>query len=182
MGQVFPNFLSNIDFEQFLSQNLPSVTIDELHTKMEEISKGDKVYSIKRLKQKLIEKYKEHIFFAEKEGRKHVICFRDTANMIINDVWSNDRKTDILDEARRIVKAAAKILKSEIRGASCTEFYPNSDDIAKGKEWLPNLLKVFLEDMIPSEVKQASIGQSFMHTARPRSSLLFSLGVGLDQA
>ena len=126
--------------------------------------------------------YKEHIFFAEKEGRKNVICFRDTANMIINDVWSNDRKTDILDEARRIVKAAANTLKSEIRGASCTEFYPDNDDIAKGKEWLPNLLKVFLEDTIPSEAKPASVGQGFMHTAVPRSSLLFSLRVGLGHA
>ena len=153
---------------------------------MEEISKGDAVYSIKRLKQKLIEMYKEHIFFAEKEGRKNVICFRDTANMIINDAWYNDRKTDLRDEARRIVKAAAKILKSEIRDASCrTDFYPINDDIAMGKEWLPNLLKTFLEDMIPSEVKQASIGQSIMHAARPRSSLppiLLSLGVGLDHA
>jgi hypothetical protein len=39
--------------------------------------------------------------------------------------------------------------------------------------------------MIPSELKQASIGQSIIHAARPRSSLppiLFSLGVGLDHA
>ena len=153
---------------------------------MEEISKGDAVYSIKRLKQKLIKKYKEHIFFAEKEGRKNVICFRDTTNMIINDAWYNDRKTDLRHEVRRIVKAAAKILNSGIRDASCrTDFYRNSDDIAMGKEWLPNLLKTFLEEMIPSEVKQASIGQSIMHAARPRSSLppiLFSLGVGLDHA
>ena len=157
-----------------------------LHKRMAEISKGDEIYSIKRLKQKLIEKCKEHIFFAEKEGRKNVICFRDTANMIINDAWYNDRKTDLRDEASRIVKATAKILKSEIRDASCrTDFYPNSDDIAMSKEWLPNLLKTFLEDMIPSEVKQASIWQSVMHAARPRSSLppiFFSLGVGLDHA
>ena len=180
MSDIFQTLCSWFDDQTEL------FTLDELHQKMEEISNGDSVYSTKRLKQKLLETYKEHIFFAEREGRKNVICFRDTVSMIINDAWYDDRKKDSRDEARRIVKAAAKILKSEIRDTSyTTEFYPRSDDIAKGKEWLPNLLRMFLEDIIPSEIKQASVGQSIMHAARPRSSLppiLFSLGVGLDHA
>jgi hypothetical protein len=126
---------------KWLDDETELLTLDELYKKMKEISNGNEVYSIRSLKQKLIEKYKKHIFFAKKEGGKDVICFRDAANMIINDAWYNERKTDKYDEARRIVKAAAKILKSEIRDASCrTEFYPSSEDIAKGKEWLPSLL------------------------------------------
>lgn len=53
--------------------------LSELHTKMEEFSDEFEVpvYSIKRLKQKLQEHYKECIFFAEVEGRSNVVCFRN---------------------------------------------------------------------------------------------------------
>ena len=50
-------------------------TLAELQAKMEEFSNESEVYSIKRLKQKLQDHYKEFIFFAEVEGHDSVVCF-----------------------------------------------------------------------------------------------------------
>ena len=50
-------------------------TLAELHAKMEEFASSSKVYSQKKLKQKLHEHYQDFIFFAEAEGRGTVLCF-----------------------------------------------------------------------------------------------------------
>ena len=42
---------------------------------MKEISDNFEVYTVKRLKQKLQDHYKEFIFFAEVEARGNVVCF-----------------------------------------------------------------------------------------------------------
>lgn len=84
-------------------------TLTEMHAKMVEFSDGADVYSIKRLKQKLKERYHEHIFFANVAGHDNVVCFRNMANYIINEKWHSTRKsTD--DEAEWIVTTAAKII------------------------------------------------------------------------
>ena len=43
------------------------------------------------------------------------------------------------------------------------------NNVRNGKDWLPATLKCLLEEIIPSEVKQASIGQCIIRAARPRS-------------
>ena len=57
----------------------------ELHSKMVEFAGESEVYSIKRLKQKLQEHYKEHAFFSEMEGRSNVLCFKNMVEYIINE-------------------------------------------------------------------------------------------------
>ncbi|KAG1687726.1 hypothetical protein GQR58_008300 [Nymphon striatum] len=49
-------------------------TLQELHTKMSEIAHGEDVYSVKRLKQKLLKRYQDYIYFAEIGGRSNVVC------------------------------------------------------------------------------------------------------------
>ena len=41
---------------------------------MIEIS-NEEVYTVKRIKQKLENRYRDNIFFAEMSGRKNVVCF-----------------------------------------------------------------------------------------------------------
>ena len=96
-----------LKYTHFLNYNVDA--------KMEEFSdESGAVYSIKRLKQKLQEHY-EFIFFAEIEGQGNVVCFRNMANFIINAKWYSDKKDDIQAEAERIVIAAAKIIRAEIK-------------------------------------------------------------------
>ena len=59
-----------------------SYTLTELHDKMKEISDNSEINTIKRLKQKLQEHYKEFIFFAEVEGYSNVLCFKNMAKYI----------------------------------------------------------------------------------------------------
>ena len=88
-------------------------TLTELHSKMVEFSDGGDVYTIKRLKQKLQEHYKEHIFFANVEGHENVVCFKNMAMYIINEKWQSSRNS-MEDKAVWIVSTAAKIVCDEI--------------------------------------------------------------------
>ena len=162
-------------------------TLSELHSKMEEFSDECVVYSIKRLKQKLQEHYKESIFFAEVEGRGNVVCFRNMANFIINEKWYLDKKDDIQAEAERIVVAAAKIIRAEIREQEYnSKLYPTNEDIKdidQSNRWVPRHLQTLLKTIIPSKLKQNSIGHAIVQSARPRSvitPILFGVGVEMD--
>ena len=171
----------------WLDTEVELYTVTEFHTKMLEISAGNEIYNIKRLKQKLQEYYGDIIFFAEYKGRNNIVCFRNTANYIINSKWYDDRQDNIGDEAIRIIRTAAKIIRGEIREAEYdVDFYPGSDHIKdniKGKEWLPRTLQVFMSELISSNLKQVSLGQCIVKAARPNSCippLMFALSIELD--
>ena len=162
-------------------------SLTELQNKMKEFSGNSEVYTVKRLKQKLQEHYKEFIFFAEVEGRGNVVCFKNMAKYIINEKWYSEKKADIEDEAERIVITAAKIIRAEIRDKEYNlKSYPTNDDISsieKSSEWIPRHLQTLMKTIVSSELKQNSIGQCIVQAARPRSVItptLFGLGVELD--
>ena len=67
-------------------------TLTELHDKMIEFSGGTQVYTVKRLKQKLQEHYKEFIYFSEIEGRGNVLCFRNMVKYFVNEKWFSEEK------------------------------------------------------------------------------------------
>ena len=162
-------------------------TLTELHAKMVELSDGSDVYTLKRLTQKLHEHYGEFIFFAEVEGCGTVLCFKSMANCIVNDKWYAERKKNMEEEVERIVLAAAKIIRAEIRESKYdSNLYPTNEDIAnvkKGREWVPHHLQTFLKTIVHSELKQNSIGHAIIQAARPRSVItpaLFGVGVEMD--
>ena len=118
---------------------------------------------------------------------KNVVCFRDMASLIINDKWYEAKRDNIQDESERIVLAAAKIIKAQIRELSYSMgFHPSNDDIRDvdaACQWLPSVSQMFLQPIIKSTMKRASIGQCLVQSARPRSAIplwLFGLGVELD--
>lgn len=137
---------------------------------MEEFSGESEVYTLKRLKRKLQEHYGDFIFFAEVEGRSNVLCFKNMAKYIINDKWHSERNDSIEDEVERIIIAAAKIIRAEIREKSYdSELYPTNEDITnieRAKEWVPHYLQTFLKTIISSQLKQISIGHSIVQSAR----------------
>ena len=51
---------------------------------MERFSESNEAYSTKWLKKKLKDRYSDHLYFAEINGRKNVLCFKNVANCIIN--------------------------------------------------------------------------------------------------
>jgi len=112
-----------------------SYILTELHNKMKEISDNSEVYTVKRLKQKLQEHYKEFIFFAEVEGHGNVVCFKNMTQCIINENWYSEKKAKIEDEAEHIVTTTAKIIRAEIRDKEYnSDSYPTIDNISNIKK------------------------------------------------
>jgi len=59
------------------------------------------------------------------------------------------------------------------------------DDLEFAKNWVPESLLLFLKYIVPSELKQVSIGQCISQSSRPRSmiaSIPFGIGVDIDKS
>ena len=82
--------------------------------KMKELAKSNEVYSLKWFKQKLIDRYKDLIYFLNAEGKPNVLYFKDSWNSLINDRWYKGKKADNVDEGGRIIIHAAKIILQQI--------------------------------------------------------------------
>ena len=71
---------------------------------------GYECYSNKRLKQKLKENYGDCLTFSKSCGMADILCFKEFANYVLQE----KRKEEVEETKESIVKAAAKIVKSEI--------------------------------------------------------------------
>ena len=71
----------------WVEEEVELYTLGELHERMTKVTENENedVCSLKRLKQKLQDRYRGHLFFAEVNGRKSVVCFRGMTSLIIND-------------------------------------------------------------------------------------------------
>ena len=99
----------------WLEKEVELYTLGELHEPMTEMNENENedAYSVKRLKQKLQDRSRDHLFFAKINGRKNVVCFRDMASLITHDKWY-ESNGDVEDRSERIVLAAAEIIKAQI--------------------------------------------------------------------
>ena len=70
------------------------LTLSELQSKMVEFSELKETYSTKWLKKKLQDCYCNHLYFAEVNGRKNVVCFKNMVNYIINEQWYEKRRNN----------------------------------------------------------------------------------------
>ena len=84
MLQLFENLCYWLELQG--GTDLQLYTPSELHEKMKELASGSEVYTIKRLKQKLLDHYKDVIV----EGRHNVVCCKNMAKHI-NEKWSRRR-------------------------------------------------------------------------------------------
>ena len=90
-------------------------------------------------------------------GSSTLICFKDMANFIINKRFKG-KKNDIEDKSLRIIKAAATLIKAEIRETNYdSDYYPICEDVKR--EWIPESLRQFLNMFTTSKLKEESIGQ-----------------------
>ena len=80
---------------------------------------------------------------------------------------------------------AAKVIMAEIREKKYdTSAYPKTTDIHNTTgDWIPKLLKTFLQVLVWSDLTQNSIGQAIVQAAKPRSTIMpvpFGLAFELD--
>ena len=106
----------------FESEMVP-VTTSELHVKMAEIANSEEIYSMKHIKRKLEERYKDDTIISQTEGKLNLACFKYVASFIMEKFKTE--KEDANEEGV-IVKTAAQLIKAEIVNQRFnTEDYPS---------------------------------------------------------
>ena len=161
-------------------------TLSDLHTKMvalkNEFGDGsDEVFTKRYLKDRLVTKYQDELYFTSEEGRKDIMCFKDMTNKILRDYHSKDINTE--DEELEIIKTAVKLLKNKIKTIKIDPtVYPSKHELTADYE-VPESLQYFI-DQFTTHPEQANLWkQMFVKAARPRSGpmpYLLALGVQLD--
>lgn len=104
----------------------------------------------KILKKRLIDKYGQEIVIATGINRQPVICFRNTGYTILTDNWYNSKKQNVEEERLRIVKAAADIIREDIRSMVYDlRNYPTPETFLDNvKNDVPNSLQMLLNSII----------------------------------
>ena len=98
---------------------------------MVELADSATVYTTKWLKRKIIEKYDQHVFFAEMKGRSDMVCLKNFADLIVNNAWYEMREKDLKKESERIINTAAKLILSGVRSINLeSDIYPLENEIA----------------------------------------------------
>ena len=109
------------------------------------------------------------------------------ASCIINQKWYSETEDKLVDESMRIVIAAARLVKAQIREmVHDMDTYPLTtqfEDVETGRQWVPNLLEAFMRNVVCDDLKQVALSHCIVQAARPRSiisPITFGLGVSLD--
>ena len=83
-----------------------------------------------------------HFFFTNLPGSSNTVCLKDTTSEIINEKWYEDRKENLYEEKSRIISAAAKLTKNEVR---CTklniDFHRNPGRYWSGNRFSTTIFK-----------------------------------------
>lgn len=158
-------------------------SISELYKRMADIN--ETVYGLKRFKQKLKERYKEHVVFVPSKGCKgELVCFRKMSDYILRNLKENG---EISKE--NVISAAAKMIKEDILEMDLNkEFYPNANDIKSSLDddkFVPETLRCSMKYLLNPILKRESIAQCIVQASRPRSCMQpipFGLRVEIDKS
>ena len=155
--------------------------IQELYDKMVEDNDGV-AYTLKSFREKLKARYKEHVYFLNAVGCKgELVCFKGMTDYILRDL-----KEQGSDTKEKVVRAAAKIIKEEIREMNFTkDHYPSVSEIEENEKWVPDSLQLFMKFVVPTRLKQVSLSQCIVQAARPRtviSPIPFGVGLNIDKS
>ena len=164
-----------------LEDDIELYTVAEFHNLMCKL--GDDIYSPKITQIKSKERYRDSMRLITRDGKSNVIVL-DRVSDILSEKWYKEqRKEDVIDESKRIVKTAAKLIRKAIRNFDhSTSTYPSTEYIRDTKNHAPELLEFFVNEIVCSPVKQNSISQTIFSTTRPRNlmPLQFALAVATD--
>ena len=151
--------------------------IKELYDKMLE-DNGGVAYTFRAFKEKLKARYREHVHFVKPAGCKgELVCFNRMTDYILRELkeQGSDTKTSV-------IRAAAKIIKEEIREMNfTTDHYPTVHDLKENEKWVPDSLLMLMEFLVPTKLKQLSLSQCIVQAARPRTVIApIPFGVALN--
>ena len=130
-------------------------------------------------------KYKDHLYFVKSAGCKgELVCFKEMTDYILRQLKGHRSETK-----EEVMKAAAKIIKEEIREMNFSrDFYPSVDEITfseEGEKWIPESLRMFMKFLVPSRLKQLSLSQCIFQATRPRTVIApipFEVRIDIDKS
>ena len=103
------DFLENNDEEQVTISDLVSIMIECL------AGTDCTAYSRQYVKVKLIERYDDSLIISEKDGEQDVVTTRESVTRILRSYYKNIEDVDETRHKFRIIEAAARLLKSDIK-------------------------------------------------------------------
>lgn len=117
--------------------NDEQLTVSDLKDKMAEFSGGE-TYTVPYIKQKLSEHFGNSIIFTEINGKPNVVTFRTTAQSILMSFFETPEEEDTNAEKMRLVKAAAALIRNDVRSTTASKaFYPSQEEQSKAS-WYSN--------------------------------------------
>lgn len=160
------------------------ITVSQLVAMMADLC-GEKAYSIKHMKQKLLDHFGDSIVIGSVEGHSDVITLKENASTIIHEFHKRQQSSNDEEEKAKIISTAAKLIKSDIVSMSTpTDMYPSISDVSstdKNLSLLPTSLRLLLSAIFcGKDVKVASIGQAILQACKPKSiiaPLQLALGI-----
>lgn len=155
-------------------------TVAEFHKMMSDF--GDEIYTVKATQLKLKEKYKDSIKFVKRTGKSSLIILNRAAQ-ILCESWYNEKKSNLIEESQRIIMSAAALIKDSIRNQEFEEnSYPLLNDIKDGASKVPELVLLFMSELISSPIKKFTLSQALVAATKPRviMPLQFGLAVSVD--
>ena len=166
------------------------ITINDLIDIMKQKLAGTahEPYSYTHMKTRLEEHFGERIMLTVINVKPNVVTFRTTARAVLQEYYKQRQEINTDEEKMKLVRAAAKLIKEDIKAVETShEIYPSCDDLESqeaGMKYLPDTLLALLEGMFAGKnycVKVASIGQAMMQATRPRVLLApLQLGLGVQ--
>lgn len=150
----------------------------------------DYILDDKTIKSKLIERYgRDNIVWSSKSGSPTIICFRSIEHEVLSKSWYESKLQNEKEERLRILKAAASIIRQDIRSQVCqNDYYPPSDNMFEHvNDFIPASLDFFTKEMILKdkkgdldnlEKKCTAINHAIMYAIRSRS-FISPLQIGL---
>lgn len=154
-------------------------TLHELMRYLEENMPESSSVTEKTLKNRLMNSYGDGVMFFQMKTKPTLVCFRGSGLKLIN-TWYTEREKSEEDERLRIVKAAATIIREDIRTRPYnTTDYPDVTDFMKNSnDDVPETLHTFLGLVIKKdkrsekeklEKKCTAIAHAIISATRPRS-------------
>ncbi|WAR07353.1 LOW QUALITY PROTEIN: hypothetical protein MAR_017311, partial [Mya arenaria] len=180
INESFNNVVSYIEVHE---DNI--LTLSQLTTVMEK-SCGERAYTKRHLKSKLLDHFGENISISTLEGKEDMVCLRKTLSTIVHTLYKDDCGSEEEKKKNNILEAA-KVIKTEIDASKTNKlFSPNASSISsteENKTYIPDSLILLLSSMFftSDDVELASIGQAIIQACRPKSILApLQLGLGVQ--
>ena len=150
-------------------------TLEQIHQKMISIHKSPEkslVYLKKHLRNMLVDRYQEKMYFASQGRRTDILCFKDMSASIIREYHNNTED----DDKTKIINTAVKVIKKDISLLEISRsVYPSMTEMIdpdRQSELVPESVKLLLRPLLKSDIKVAFWGQNLIRCSRPRSGVV----------